>query len=67
MTMQTNELYAAVARRVDTAGTQINVAETSRVISEFFNEIADRINGGQISDLDAVKWLVEKLRETLED
>lgn len=65
--MQTNELYAAVARRVDTDGTQINVAETSRVISEFFNEIADRINGGQISDLDAVQWLVEKLRETLED
>lgn len=34
--MNLNEFYNEVARRVDTDKTQINVAETRRVISEAF-------------------------------
>lgn len=34
--MTLNEFYSEVSRRADTAGTQINVADVSRVCSKFF-------------------------------
>ena len=35
------ELYNQVASRADTAGTQINVAETKRVLACFFDVLED--------------------------
>jgi len=34
--MTLNEFYSEVSRRADTAGTQINAADVSRVCSKFF-------------------------------
>lgn len=63
--MRTKELYASVAKRVDTEGTKINVAETSRVVSEMFGEIADRIQRMEICELDAVTWFAKELDKKL--
>lgn len=38
--MSLNELYANVAKAVDTEGTEISAAETSRVIACLFDELA---------------------------
>lgn len=65
--MKTNELYASVAARVDTLGTKINAAETSRVISELISEIAQRISQGELSELEAVVWFAQMLEKRMED
>lgn len=41
--MNLNEVYTEVAREADTAGTQINVAETSRVCSIFLQKLKTRL------------------------
>lgn len=64
--MKTKELYAGVAARVDTRGTKINAAETSRVMSELFNEIADKIRLKEITELDAVEWFAKELKKRLQ-
>lgn len=38
--MNLQELYAQVSKNTDTSGTHINAAETSRVCSELFKELA---------------------------
>lgn len=64
--MKTKELYAGVAARVDTRGTKINAAETSRVVSELFQEIADKIRLKEITELDAVEWFTKELKKRLQ-
>lgn len=41
--MKLNEIYTEVSRKADTIGTQINVAETSRVCSLFLQELKERL------------------------
>ena len=65
--MRTKELYAGVAARVDTQGTKINAAETSRVAAELFNEIADKIRLSHITELEAVEWFTKELKKRLQD
>ena len=65
--MKTKELYAGVAARTDTAGTKINAAETSRVASELFNEIADRIRLKHATELEAIEWFAKELKKRLQD
>lgn len=38
--MNLNEIYDEISRRTDTEKTKINVAETKRVLSEFFKLLA---------------------------
>ena len=64
--MKTKELYAGVAARTDTKGTKINAAETSRVMSELFNEIADKIRLSHVTELDAVEWFIKALKKRLQ-
>lgn len=64
--MKTKELYAGVAARTDTAGTKINAAETSRVVSELFQEIADKIRLSHVTELDAVEWFTKELKKRLQ-
>ena len=64
--MKTKELYAGVAARTDTKGTKINAAETSRVMSELFNEIADKILLSHVTELDAVEWFTKELKKRLQ-
>ncbi|QEG24926.1 hypothetical protein [Mariniblastus fucicola] len=40
-TSSLNDLYNEVARKADTAGVKINVAETKRVIACFFDVLED--------------------------
>lgn len=63
--MKTKDIIANIARRVDTEGTKINVAETSRVVSETFAELADQIQRSQITELDAVNWFTKELEKKL--
>lgn len=53
------DLYAAVARRVDTEGTKINAAETSRVIKEFFDVL---VLENSHNVLDAVDFCVKEIK-----
>lgn len=64
--MKTKELYAGVAARVDTRGTKINAAETSRVVSELFQEIADKIRLSHTTELEAVEWFAKELKKKLQ-
>lgn len=64
--MKTKELYAGVAARTDTAGTKINASETSRVVSELFNEIADKIRLSRTTELEAVEWFAKELKKKLQ-
>lgn len=41
--MNLNEVYTEVARKADTSGTEINVAETSRVCSLLLQEFKKRL------------------------
>lgn len=63
--MKTKDVMVAVSRRVDTKGTQINAADTSRVVSELFAELADQIKRSQITELDSVNWFVKELEKKL--
>lgn len=63
--MKTKDIIANIARRVDTEGTKINAAETSRVVSETFAELADQIQRSQITELDAVNWFTKELEKKL--
>lgn len=63
--LKTKQLYQAVSKRVDTQGTKINAAETSRVVSEVFAEIADQIDRGQITELEAVNWFTKELEKKI--
>lgn len=63
--LKTKQLYQAVSKRVDTQGTKINAAETSRVVSETFSEIADQIDRGQITELEAVVWFTKELEKKI--
>ena len=54
------ELYASVARMVDTEGTKINAAETSRVIKEFFNVL---VIENEFQMIDAVDFCVKEIKQ----
>ena len=65
--LKTNELYKAVAKRVDTEGTKINAAETSRVCSCLFTEIVNLIEfNDNVSECDAVVWFAKELSKHIE-
>lgn len=40
-TLNLNEVYNEIAKKADTAGVKINVAETKRVIASFFDVLED--------------------------
>ncbi len=52
-----SELYAEVAGSVDTLGTKINAAETSRVIAKFFEELS------LYGELEAMEFVLKELKK----
>ncbi len=48
--MKLTDFYNEVSRRVDTAKTQINVAETKRVLAVSF-EVMSKLDSGEALDL----------------
>ena len=59
-TMDLNELYNRIAAKADTAGTQINAAETRRVLATFFDVLED------LSVFEATEVISRGLKEARE-
>lgn len=56
-TIKKRDIYAEVAGRVDTLGTKINAAETSRVISVFFESLTE------YGELEAMEFVLKELKK----
>lgn len=50
--MTIKKLYDRVSRRTDTSGTKINVAETSRVLACYFDELS-RLSPADVAKIQA--------------
>lgn len=59
--LKSKAIMTEVMQRNDTEGLSLNAAATSRTVSTFFKVIKEKVDNGEASQADAVKFLVDQL------
>lgn len=61
MALKVKAIMTEVMQRNDTAGLTLNAAATSRTVSTFFKVLKEKVESGEATQAEVVKFLVDEL------